>query len=108
MGKPIRVVEVYSNRSTKDKLITRKITHSELGYSVDVALAVLVVVTKDFNPNKKINVILHDTSSYQIRPKVLYKSTRGLYYKNNDGRRYLELQEIIYLKLENQELGKWI
>lgn len=50
-------------------------------YSMYV-LCVLVNVTKDFDPySESIIKVDSDTSSFQIRPKLIYKDRKGLYYK---------------------------
>jgi len=111
MSKPIKLVETYSFHSAKDKLITRRIQHPDIDnckFEKDISLSVLTVVTEDFNLEDKIERILNETESYQIRPKALYKSKRGIFYKDENGRRYLCKQEIIDLKMENEELGKYL
>lgn len=109
MSEPIKLVETYSLHSSKDKIITRTVKkYFDLSVEVDVCLAVLVVVIRDFNPDLNIDYILSDTNSFQIRPKALYKSSRGIFYKDEKERRYLSTQEIIDLKIENKELGKYL
>ena len=111
MSKPIKLVETYSFHSAKDKLITRRIQHPDIDnckFEKDISLSVLTVVTEDFNLEDKIDKILDEKDSYQIRPKALYKSKRGYFYKDEIGRRYLSNQEIIDLKMENEELGKYL
>lgn len=109
MSNPLKLVEVYSTHSSKDKIITRKEKlFEDSTYLTDIALAVLTIVTEDFNPLKNINNILYDTYSFQIRPKALYKTTRGIFFKDGSERRYLSTQEIIDLKFENNELGKFL
>jgi hypothetical protein len=107
MSDLIRLVEVYSLYTAKDKIITREVT-TNYGCETDAALAVLVEVTKDFDPSKKTDKILYDTASYQIRPKTLYKSKVGIFFKDEEGRRYLTLQEKIDLRIENEQLGKFL
>ena len=111
MSKPIKLVETYSFHSAKDKLIIRRIQHPDIDnckFEKDISLSVLTVVTEDFNLDEKIDKILDEKDSYQIRPKALYKSKRGIFYKDEIGRRYLSKQEIIYLKIDNKELGKYL
>ena len=102
----IRLVEIESFQSAKNKIITRKNVDMG-GFRSDVALAVLVIVKKDFELEGITDIILHDTDSYQIRPKALFKSKLGIYF-NDDGRRYLSKQDIIDLKIQNGELGKYL
>lgn len=105
MSNPIKLVEVWSLYTSKDKIITRignPYKNKDVDLQSDIALAVLVVVTEDFN------LMDSDTYSYQIRPKALYKSSRGIFYKDGSIRRYLSTQEIIDLKIENRKLGKYL
>lgn len=46
------------------------------------AVCAIVNVTKDFNPySDELILIEYDTSSFQIRPKLIYKDKKGYYYK---------------------------
>ena len=109
MSNPIKLVEVYSHYTQEDRIVTKRVKkYNGLNLEVDVCLAVLVVVTQDFDPNNKINRILEDTCSFQIRPKALYKSKKGIFYKDGKERRYLTNQELIDLMIENKELGSYL
>ena len=48
-----------------------------------------------FNENDDILVLSEDTDSIQIRPKAIYKNTKGYYIKRNDKRVYLDNEELI-------------
>jgi hypothetical protein len=106
MSKPIKLVKVESYYPGKDRMIIGKIDKES--YENDICLAVLVIVIEDFKPNELINDVLRETDSYQIRPKALYKNTRGVFFKDEKERRYLTLQEKIDLRIENEELGKFL
>lgn len=61
---------------------------------------VLVNTTRDFDPFSNETQIVDDTSSYQFRPKTLYKSSKGVYYKHTT------TKKAVYLT-PNQEAELW-
>ena len=84
-------IEIESLKKTYNKYLYVKnkfeMTYeSKIGnkdiYNVFVVCAI-VNVTKDFNPFDEENTIYvySDTDSYQIRPKLIYKDKKGLFYK---------------------------
>lgn len=45
----------------------------------------LIEVTRDWNDDDEFPIV-SDTDSVQIRPKSIFKSSKGYYYKNSSGR----------------------
>jgi hypothetical protein len=54
-------------------------------YPVKYLPCVLIEVTRDWNNNDEFPIV-SDTDSIQIRPKAIFKSSKGYYYKNPGSR----------------------
>jgi hypothetical protein len=57
------------------------------GYTrlVKYLVCALIEVTRDWNDDDELPIV-SDTDSIQIRPKAIFKSSKGYYYKNSSGR----------------------
>ena len=94
-GYLLSLVEVESRYTAKDKILTGTIDDR------DICLSILAIVTADFNPFDCEDYILHsDTYSFQIRPKALYKSKKGIYFKIGSSRHYLTEHELFNLRMD--------
>ena len=111
-GDIINLVEVMAKfaHTTTDRIFTRRnvlIRKYPNGYEMreDATLGVLVVTTQDFNLDWEPRV-LDDCESFQIRPKALFLSDKGVYFKDNGSRRYLTKDQISNLATINPSLGE--
>ena len=77
------------------KITTKKEDYFERNtlYNVNYMCNVLIKVTEDFNIEHQFPIV-SDTCSIQIRPKGIFKSNKGYFYKGNDKQRvYLSKEE---------------
>lgn len=106
MKKLINLIKINTYDSSKDKIIINK--DNIKNQTNDIALGVLVIIRQDFDIENIDNKIIGENDSFQIRPKSLYKSNRGIFYKEGKERRYLSTQEQIDLKIKNPELAQYL
>lgn len=79
----------------KDRVIAPIVLEPEAKGSPDEQLFVcaMVKVTEDFKEDG-LTVLTSDTDSIQIRPKQLFKNTKGYYYKLGSSRVYVRTSDV--------------
>lgn len=61
--------------------------------SEELFVCAIVKVTEDFKEGQ-LTVLTSDTDAIQIRPKQIFKNTKGYYYQKNGVREYIESWEV--------------
>lgn len=82
------MIRDYSHDLSKDKVIIGKIKKDYMEGYESVTLAYLKRIG-DFNEDDKY-IIIRNTNSVQIRPKAIYKNTKGYYILEDNKRVYLD------------------
>lgn len=89
------MIKEYSWDLSKDKVIIGEISENKITYYTDGTSKPTTITSKisiaylqsmgDFNEDEEYNIVLN-TSSIQIRPKAIYRNSKG-YYKKDNGKR---------------------
>lgn len=98
------MIKEFSWNLSKDKVIIGEISENKIKYYTDGTSEPTTIISKlsiaylqsmgDFNEDEEYNIVLN-TSSIQIRPKAIYKNSKG-YYKKEDGKRVFFNNEDTY------------
>lgn len=92
---------------SKDRIILRKKIDE---YNATATLGYLLEM-ETFNKNDDVLILSEDTDSIQIRPKAIYKNSKGYYIKEDNKRKYIQNEEEIesYIKyFKNRLEGRYI
>jgi len=84
-------------------ITTKKEDYFERGYEYDVKYMcnAIIETTRDFNLDEKFPIV-SDTDSIQIRPKGIFRSNKGYFYKGSN-------KERVYLnKIEEMQMYDYI
>lgn len=106
MYKPVKVFSGF-----KENKIYLGTDYMSENFLQDVCLAVLYPVKDDFKSNgmgSNLDV-WHETSSFQVRPKVLYKNKLGIYFNlKGEGRVYLGQDYIDWIVKEYPQYERYL
>lgn len=103
----MKFIILKSHYMSKDRIILRKKIDK---YNATATLGYLLEMGT-FNKNDDVLILSEDTDSIQIRPKAIYKNSKGYYIKEDNKRKYIQNEEEIesYIKyFKNRLEGRYI
>lgn len=88
----MKFIILKSYYTSKDRIILKDFI--KRGSSLCATLGYLLEFGT-FNPGDNILILTEDTDSVQIRPRAIYKNSKGYYIKQDNKRKYLDnIEEI--------------
>lgn len=93
----MKFIILKSHYMSKDRIILREKIDE---YNATATLGYLLEMGT-FNKNDDVLILNEDTDSIQIRPKAIYKNSKGYYIKENGKREYLANVEKIKHIIKN-------